>query len=198
MDIEKEIIESIDRLKPELFDQLKDLLIPSYLTFYTYKSQNEIDKHAFEEKLFGYFAAVQNFNKKKSFPLSLFVDELFPLINVRYDKKLERTTILKYVNKASDLKKKIASGSCSFDDLRDFTRIVLSIYPSFSAYGKDYQDEDFSFDLDIKKMKYAKSTYFYPLRKEKRAKDIFSGLSFAIALLMIIYFDICNSLEEVE
>lgn len=192
MDIKNEIIEAINGMKDDAFVQLKQYLT-RYLFFYTFNSLQDVDKQAFEEKLCDYFEMVKIENKEKTFPLSYYVNELFPMINVKNDKKLNRVVIRKYVDKASALKKIIVSDKCTFDDIRDFSRIFLCVYEPYMKKGKAFEDRHFSFDFKKINFKYI----FDSLQKEKKAKELHSKISFSTVILVLMYFDLLNSFEEV-
>ena len=192
MDIKNEIIEAINGMKEDTFVQLKQYL-SRYLYFYTFKSLQDVEKQVFEEKLCDYFEMVRIENKEKSFPLSYYANELFPMINVKNEKKLNRTVIRKYADKASVLKKTISSDKCTFDDIRDFSRVFLCIYEPYMKKGKAFEDSHFSFDFKKINFKYI----FDSLQKEKKAKDLYSKISFSTVVLVLMYFDLLNSLEEV-
>ena len=150
----------IDNLSQELFDELKDLLIPKFISFSVIKNEN-ITKEILKEWLINYFSYIElsfvDHKIKDHFNaiLGVFISELDSVIKDKIaetPKKKKKDTSLpktprarKYYEKFASIKE---STEISFDAVVDYTRIMLCLYSSIikNEYNK-IDDFDYSFSV---------------------------------------------------
>lgn len=189
MKLKNEIINEIDKLSDENFNSLKKY-INKYLEFYKFKNES-ITKDVLEEKVCDYFELIRFDKMTDETPAYLVTDSLLSLIRVKGNKKV-CTTINKYIEKANNIKKIVKKGTYSMEDLKDFSRIFLTIYYPSNKKGKEFNDSDFSFileDIDFDKT-------YNQLNKEKKADEKYSSIQFSIIVLTVCYFGMINTLVK--
>ncbi len=151
----KEFVKStVITLRPDVYKQIRTMLIPEYLSF-SFIPENRIPMLLFAEKLCDFFdksmlRTGKNFSKA--------VDSYFKDLDSIVEKRIEKTPqpkkndpepvsiprARKYYEKAVSLKK---AEDLSTEQLEDYTRIMLCLYTAIIKNGfKEISNFDFSSD----------------------------------------------------
>ena len=209
MDYSEFIKTTVNTLKPDTYDQIKQILIPEYLTF-SIIPEEEITLGIVSEKLCDYFEKL-DLKTGKSFDkyVESYLKDLDSIVERRIEKtpqpkKNDTTPVIvprarKYYEKAVSLKK---TRTLSTSNLVDYTRIMLCLYTAIIKNGfKEIGNFDFSSDclnpLDIidamknEQVKIGKKSKF-------DIKELYCSDTCTFILTIVIIYKIINDRVQEE
>lgn len=209
MDYSEFIKTTVNTLKPDTYDQIKQILIPEYLTF-SIIPEEEITLGILSEKLCDYFEKL-DLKTGKSFEkyVESYLKDLDSIVERRIEKtpqpkKNDTTPVIvprarKYYEKAVSLKK---TRTLSTSNLVDYTRIMLCLYTAIIKNGfKEIGNFDFSSDclnpLDIidamknEQVKIGKKSKF-------DIKELYCSDTCTFILTIVIIYKIINDRVQEE
>lgn len=209
MDYSEFIKTTVNTLKPDTYDQIKQILIPEYLNF-SIIPEEEITLGILSEKLCDYFEKL-DLKTGKSFDkyVESYLKDLDSIVERRIEKtpqpkKNDPTPVIvprarKYYEKAVSLKK---TRTLSTSNLVDYTRIMLCLYTAIIKNGfKEIGNFDFSSDclnpLDIidamknEQVKIGKKSKF-------DIKELYCSDTCTFILTIVIIYKIINDRVQEE
>ena len=213
MDYKEFVKSTVNALQPDVFEQIKTVLIPEYLTF-SIIPEDGITPVILSEKLCDYFEKLE-LKTGKSFDkyVESYLKDLDSIVERRIaktpqPKKNDPTPVVvprsrKYYEKAVSLKKArtLATGV-----LVDYTRIMLCLYTAIIKSGfKEISNFDFSSDcinpLDIiAAMKNEQEPVAIKIGKKQKfdIKDLYCSDTCTFMLTIILAFKILNDRVQEE
>ncbi len=201
----KEFIKkTILNFEEDLFSDVKDrFATKDYITF-SFCSMNFVSREIFSEKLYDYFEKVE-INTSKSFDklLEKYMSNMDSLVSGKIAKaqkanKKNPNPIVprarKYYDKADERRKEK-----SFDNLIDFSRIMMCLYTAIIKNDKkEITDMNYSSDcLDIETIVDAMEKEQAVIGKAAKfnLKDFYDDDDFTFILLTVIYYYIKNNVS---
>ena len=213
MDYKEFVKSTVNALQPDMFDQIKMVLIPEYLTF-SIIPEDGTTPAILSEKLCDYFEKLE-LKTGKSFDkyLESYLKDLDSIIERRIaktpqQKKNDPTPVViprarKYYEKAVSLKKArtLATGV-----LVDYTRIMLCLYTAIMKSGfKEIGNFDFTSDcinpLDIiAAMKNEQEPVAIKIGKKQKfdIKDLYCSDTCTFMLTIVLAYKIINDRVQEE
>ena len=210
----KEFVEStVNNMQPDVFEQIKTVLIPEYLSF-SIIPEDGITPAILSEKLCDYFEKLE-LKAGKSFDkyVESYLKDLDSIIERRIKKtpqpkKNDPTPVIvprarKYYEKAASLKK---ARTLATWVLVDYTRIMLCLYSAIIKSGfKEISNFDFSSDCInplniITAMKNEQVPVAIKIGKKQKfdIKDLYCSDTCTFMLTIILAFKILNDRVQEE
>ena len=213
MDYNELIKTTVNTLQPDMYEQIKPVLIPEYLSF-SIIPEEEITLGILSEKLCDYFEKLE-LKTGKSFDkyVESYLKDLDSIVERRIEKtpqpkKNDPTPVAvprarKYYEKAASMKK---TRALSTNNLVDYTRIMLCLYTAIIKNGfKEIDNFDFSSDclnpLDIiGAMKNEQEPVAIKIGKKSKfdIKDIYCSDTCTFILTIVIVYKILNDRVQEE
>ena len=213
MDYKEFVKSTVNALQPDMFDQIKMVLIPEYLTF-SIIPEDGITPAILSEKLCDYFEKLE-LKTGKSFDkyVESYLKDLDSIIERRIaktpqQKKNDPTPVViprarKYYEKAVSLKK---ASALATGVLVDYTRIMLCLYTAIMKSGfKEIGNFDFSSDcinpLDIiAAMKNEQEPVAIKIGKKQKfdIKDLYCSDTCTFMLAIVLAYKILNDRVQEE
>ncbi len=213
MDYSEFVKSTVNTLQSDLFEHIKTVLIPEYLSF-SIIPEDEITLGMLSEKICDYFEKLElktgkNFDKY----VESFLKDLDSIVERRIKKtpqpkKNDPTPVTiprarKYYDKAVSLKK---TRALSTGHLVDYTRIMLCLYSAIIKNGfKEIDNFDFSSDclnpLDIiDAMKSEQEPAAIKIRKKQKfdIKDLYCSDTCTFILTIVLLYKILNDRVKEE
>ena len=207
MDYRELVTATVNMLQPDMYEQIKTVLVPEYLSF-SIIPEDSITPEILSEKLCDYFEKLE-LKTGKSFDkyVESYLKDLDSIVESRIEKtpqpkKNDLTPIAvprarKYYDKAVSLKK---ARALSTGHLVDYTRIMFCLYTALLKNGfKEISNFDFSSDclnpLDIiDAMKNEQEPVAIKIGKKQKfdIKDLYCSDTCTFILTIVLVYKVLN------